>query len=164
MPVYNVVLSTLMTQLPPFGNNLRPVQSSNLANYSWLINFEGLFGADLLKYNKCYLRYKLASEPSTSMTGGANLGFLALTGITTDKQAANIPAAYIDLLQVESAPVAASSYRFYQNNLEHSYGVQINVPSGTQEVGVRFYNDDAITFQANVPNYVLTLQFVLSNE
>jgi hypothetical protein len=152
-----------MTQQPPFGNNLRPVQSANLANYAWLVNFEGLFGADLLKYSKCILRYKLVSEPSSSMSGVTNLGFLALTGLSTDKQAGNIPACYLDILKVETAPVVASNYRFYQTNMDEFHGIQINMPTGTQEVGVRFYNDDAITFQTNVPHYVVALQFELIN-
>ncbi len=163
MPTYNLILSTLMTQNAQYGNNLKPVQSSNLANYAWLVNFEGLFGADLLKYSKCILRYKLVSEPSSSMSGVNNLGFLALTGLSTDKQAGNIPACYLDILQVEAAPIVASNYRFNQHNMDAFHGIQINMPSGTQEIGVRFYNDDSITFQGNVPNYILALQFELIN-
>lgn len=164
MPIYNVALSTSYNVANPNGNNLQPIQSADKANCIWRVNFEGLFGQDLLKYKKCYLRYKLASDPTASMTGAGNLGFLALTGISTDKQAGYIGGTYLDLLQVETAPVAASSYRFYQSNMGDMHGIQINVPTGTIEVGVRFLTDDALTFQTNVPHYVMTLQFYLTDE
>jgi len=163
MPTYNVVLSTQYTATQPFGNLLRPIGNGNLANVTWLVNWDGLFGADALRYKKCVLRYRLVSETSASITAPNNTGFLSLTGVSTDKQAGNIPSAFIGLITPEVSPTSGQN-RFNISTLGDFHGTQINVPSGTNELAVRFYNDDAITFQSNLTNYIINLQFSLYNE
>jgi len=161
--VYNVVLSTMYNAAEPFGNLIKPISVSNLANASWIVNWDGLFGQDLLLYKRCRLRYELISNANGSLTATANTGFLALTGVSTDKQASNIPGAFLGLITIDVAP-GTSVFRFYKSNLSEIHGIEVNLPRGLSEVGIRFYNDDAITFQTGVVDYIVQLQFELFNE
>ena len=163
MPVYNIALSTSASMAEPYGNLIKPISASNLANVSWLVNWEGLFGQDIMRYKKCVLRYNLISESNGTLTNNANLGFLVATGISTDKQAANFPGTLLGFLQ-PSAAIGTTQYCFSLNNLADYHGVQINMPAGMSEVAIRFYNDSDFTFQANVPHYILQLQFHLFND
>ena len=164
MPVYNLLLSTYFNASEPYGNLLKPIGSvANLATVCWLVNWDGLFGADALRYKKCVLRYKLVSAASASITPTANTGFLSLTGVSTDKQAGNIPSTFIGVITPEVSPTSGSN-RFNLSTLGDYHGTQINVPQGTSELCIRFYNDDAITFQANVTDYIINFQLHLFNE
>jgi hypothetical protein len=163
MPTFNLLLSTYLTAAEPYGNLLKPISVSNLADAQWLVNWDGLFGHDALLYKKCDLRYELISTQSSGLTATANTGFLALTGISSAYQAGNIPSTLLGLLTIQAGP-AASNYRFLQNSLADAHGVQINIPTGTSSIGVRFYNDDAITLQSGVVDYIIRLQLTLYNE
>jgi hypothetical protein len=166
MPTYNFAVSTQFTTAEPFGNLLRPIPTSgttNLANMTWMVNWDGLFGSDALRYNKCVLRYRLVSESSTTLNATTNTGFIGLTGIATDKQAGNFPSTFIGLVTPDASPIS-SQFRFNLSNLGDFHGYQVNVPRGVGEFGIRFYNDDAMTFQANVTNYIAHFQLHLFNE
>lgn len=162
MPVYNVILSTSITTAEPFGNLVKPIDKTDLANVTWLVNWDGLFGQDVLRYKKCVLRYALISNSSASITTLANTGYLVATGLSTDKQAGNYPGTFLGLVTIQTAPGGNS--RFYTDNLGDFHGVQINVPTGVGQLGFRFYNYDAQSTQGNIPNYVLQLQFHLFND
>lgn len=163
MPTFNLLLSTYLTSTEPYGNLLKPISISNLADAQWLVNWDGLFGSDALLYKKCDLRYELISTQSSGLTTTANTGFLALTGISTGYQAGNIPSTLLGLVTIQNAPTTGN-YRFIQNNLADAHGIQINVPSGVGQLGIRFYNDDAITLQTGVVDYIIRIQLTLYNE
>ena len=165
MPAYNVILSTQITTAQPYGNLIKPINNGNLANTEWLVNWDGMFGQDALRYNKCILRYRFISDASanTALNANANTGYIGLTGISTDKQAGNFPSTFIGLITPEVAP-GTNVNRFNVSTLGDFHGMQIHVPQGVSPIGVRIYNDDAMSFQANVPNYIMHLQFYLYNE
>lgn len=163
MPVYNLALSTSTSMNQPMGNLIKPINADNLANVTWLVNWDGLFGQDVLRFNKCVLRYRLVSESNGTMTNNNNIGFLVATGISTDKQASNFPGTLLGII-VPSQAIGTTQYSFNTDNLGDFHGIQINKPYGVSEVGIRFYLDSEFTFQTNVPNYVLQLQLHLSNE
>lgn len=163
MPVYNLALTSSASMNQPMGNLIKPINADNLANVTWLVNWDGLFGQDVLRFNKCVLRYRLVSESNGTMTNNANIGFLVATGISTDKQAANFPGTLLGII-VPSQAIGTTQYSFNTDNLGDFHGIQINKPYGVSEVGIRFYNDSEFTFQPNVPNYVLQLQLHLSND
>lgn len=166
MPAYNVILSSQLTTAEPYGNLVRPINNSNLANTEWLVNWDGLFGNDALRYTKCILRYRLVSEPVAvgTLTPAANTGYIGLTGVATDKQAGNFPSTFIGLITPETSPSATASNRFNVSTLGDFHGMQVHVPQGVGSLGVRFYNDDAMSFQTGVPNYIMHLQFFLYND
>lgn len=163
MPVYNIVLSTAADMAQPYGNLIKPISNSNLANVTWLVNWEGLFGQDLLRYKKCVMRYSLISESNTTLSGTANLGYLSVTGISTNKQIANIPGTFLGIIFPQGA-IGTGNYRFNIGNLTEYEGIEVNMPSSISELGVRFYVDSENTLQVNIPHYVLQLQFHLSND
>lgn len=163
MPAYNIILSTLLSTAEPYGNLIKPLSAGNLANVTWLVNWDGMFGQDALRYKKCILRYKLVSQTSASITPTANTGFLSLTGISTDKQAGNMPATVLGVISPDASPTSGQN-RFNLSTLGDFHGIQVNVPQGTSELAVRFYNDDAITFQSNVTDYIMQIQLYLFNE
>lgn len=162
MTVFNLFFSTLMTTAQPYGAGIAPVDKSNLANVSWVVNWDNLIQSEVKDVSisrNCLLRYRLISSVnSTSLSTTANTGYLSIAGLSTNKQPANIPSVFLGLISPELIPLATPTYRFNESTLEDANGIEINMPTGNQQLTVRYYNDDAMTLQANVPEYVLHLQ------
>lgn len=165
MPVYNLLLSTSADMAQPNGNLIKPLDNSNKANVSWLVNWEGLFGADILRYKKCVMRYQLVSDAITNLTNIAdNTGFIVVSGISSDKQSGNYPGTFLAISYPQTGIGGANTGRINIESLSNSHGVQVNIPSGISELGVRFYKSVDFSFQTGMVNYVLQLQFHLSND
>ncbi len=163
MPIYNVILSSSMNGDITAGPFLKPIQATPLTDVRWLVNWGALFGNDGDRYKKCKLRYELISDSNGGLTAPACNGFLALVGISTSHQASNFPATFLGLTTIEQAP-GSSLFRVFRSNLADAHGIDINIPNGIQEVGIRFYNEDGITLQGSMVNYMCQLQLELYNE
>lgn len=163
MPIYNVILSTSIDVSAQYGPFLKPIQASPLTDVRWLVNWGALFGNDGDKYKKCKLRYELISDSNGGLTTAACNGFLTLVGVSTSHQASNFPATFLGLTTIETAP-GTSVFRVFRSNLADVHGIDVNIPTSISEVGIRFYNEDGITLQGSMVNYMCQLQFELYNE
>lgn len=163
MPIYNVILSTSIDVSAQIGPFLKPIQSTPLTDVRWLVNWGGLFGNDADKYKKCRLRYELISDSNGGLTTTACNGFLTLVGIGTSHQASNFPSTFLGLTTIEQAP-GTSVFRVFRSNLADVHGIDVNIPTSIGELGIRFYNEDGITLQGSMVNYMCQLQFELYNE
>jgi hypothetical protein len=162
--IYTLYLSTLVTA--PVNNLIVPMNKTNLANVTWMIDFNSLFKGDQTKFRRCSLRYKLVS---TGWAGGDG-NWESYSGILC----CNLPSTYssstnngtvLGLLYPQTLLTGGARHCYISDTLSNQTAIDINMPSGVFPVTFSFYNDDALTLISNAaaPDWQMLVQFELSD-
>lgn len=162
--IYTLYLSTLITA--PTSNLVVPMNKTNLANVSWMIDFNNLFRGDQTKFRRCTVRYKLVSAGWTGADANwESYGGLLVCTLPSSYASATTNGTVLGLLYPETLPTAGTRHCYISDSLANQTGVDINMPSGVCPVSIQFYNDDAMTFinNPNAPDWQILLQFELSD-
>jgi hypothetical protein len=162
--IYTLYLSTLITT--PVNNLVVPINKTNLANVSWLIDFNGLFNGDQHKFRRCTMRHKLTSEGWVGADGNweAYTGILCCT-LPSSFTASTTNGTVLGLLYPTTLPTGGTRHCYVSDTFGDQNGVEINMPSGVVPVSFSIYNDDAMTFINNpsAPNWQILIHFELSD-
>jgi hypothetical protein len=162
--IYTLYLSTLVTA--PVNNLIVPLNKTNLANVTWMIDFNNLFQGNNSKFRRCTVRHKLIS------TGwaGSDTDWESYSGILC----CNLPSTFasstnngtiLNIINPQTISIGGTRHCYISNTLGYQTGVDINMPSGVFPVTFSFYNDDALTFinNPNAPDWQMMMQFELSD-
>jgi len=165
--VYTLYLSTFASATDIPANSLViPVSRSNLANVSWLIDFNGLFKGDQHKFRRCTIRHKLTSEGWTGADGNweSYTGILCCT-LPSSYTASTTNGTVLGLLYPTTLPTGGTRHCYVSDTFGDQNGVEINMPSGSTQVAFQIYNDNAPTFisNPNAPNWQILIHFELSD-
>lgn len=114
-----------------------------MSQVSWMVDWESLFGGFNRKYRRCVVRTELTSQFWTGVgtdwdTYGACL-MMSLPSPFSNYQAFGTP---IDLIFPTDCPITGTNRHCYiQSSLSNQCGVDVNMPSGVNQLDITFADD-----------------------
>jgi len=165
MPIYTLYLSTQITS--PTSNAVVPLDKSNLSNCSWRVDFDNLFGGKNKEYSYCRVRFNLISNTFTASVPATTdwlnySGYLALS-LPSSYNANTTTGTILGMLYPIDCPITGTGVHCLQVSTLSEIGVDINVPTGVQQLNVGMINDDAMSYMTTFQEYQLMLAFELYN-
>jgi len=165
MPCYTLWLSTLITS--PSSNYVVAINSSNLANASWRVDFDNLFGEKASEYKFCRLRFNLAGETFTASVPASNdwtnyNGYLSVS-LPSSYQACTTNGTILGIISPTDSPISGTSVHCMLSSTLSECGVDINVPTGVQQVNIQMMSWSNNQFFTTMQNYAILLNFELYN-
>ena len=165
MPCYTLWLSTLITS--PSSNYVVAINSSNLANASWRVDFDNLFGEKASEYKFCRLRFNLAGETFAASVPASNdwtnyNGYLSVS-LPSSYQACTTNGTILGIISPTDSPISGTSVHCMLSSTLSEVGVDINVPTGVQQVNIQMMSWSNNQFFTTMQNYAILLSFELYN-
>lgn len=162
MPIYTLYLSTLNTT--PTGNQIVPVDKSNLGRVSWNIDWNSFLNGGASKYANCRVRFQLNSLLWAGVGTDWNTfnGYLGAT-FQSKYNAPTTLSTILGMVYPMDAPTTGTTNHIFSVSTLSEQGVDIVIPTGVQTLTLTFVNDDAQTIMASIPEYAILLQFELYN-
>lgn len=160
----------LTTNSIPNQNELSPISNTNLANVSWIVDWDVLFSNEQPKYKHCRLRYEFQTQnKATSSNWDTYLGYLTCN-LASNHQGTTGMGTVLGLLYYTfkvhyiSGRVGTECTQFEINTM-NTAGIDIVVPRGRDVLNIKLMNDDAFTqFNQHQQNWQILMQFELYNE
>lgn len=165
MPVFTLWLSTQITS--PTSNYVVPIDKTNLANASWRVDFDNLFGNKQKEYKFCRVRFYLIGETFTASSPGsldwsAYSGYLSVS-LPSSFQASTTNGTILGITYPTDAPTTGTSIHCMIANTMSECGVDINVPVGVQEMRIGLMSWLNNNFITTMQNYSILFAFELYN-
>lgn len=165
MPCYTVYLSTQVTS--PVYNNIVPLDKTNLSNVSWRADWDNIFNKENYNYKYCRVRFYLTSEsftasvpPSADWTNYC--GYLAVS-LPSSYNATTTNGTILGLISPSDSPVTGTNIHCIIASTMSEIGVDINVPTSTQQLNISMINDNDFQFLTTFKEYQILLNFELYN-
>lgn len=162
MPIYTLYLNTALTNAYS-----KPMDATNLANVTWNINFDDLFGGDNTRYTSCYVRMHLISDTwASGLTDWSDyVGYVSCSLSSIYQQQRNQNGTILSLLYPKmGANTIQGSVVCYDVSTMDTKGVQINIPRGASPFSISFRQDNPTSSFMNwstAPNWSVLLSFEL---
>jgi hypothetical protein len=164
MRIYSIYLSTYNTI--PVNNGVVPIDITNPANASWMVDWENLFKGDQQKYKRCTLRYQLISNDWTgTSTNFKNFSLPISCNLPSMFHSSTSIGTTLGLIYPQTVPTGGANHCFVGNTLQNAHGVDISIPSGVFPFTMTFGANDTFgvsTVNSVLTGYILFLQFQLS--
>ena len=170
--VYHLWLTTRILQVNANkGNPVVPVtpttiDSANVNNVTWAVNWDDLFKGENKNYKRCTLRFQLNSIgfTRTDTDWGTYNGILTcnLQSSSVGTTTYGTPLGLIYPIDNPCAPAGNDTRAFVLNTLDKVQGVDILVPSGNSYFTLSWYNSSHMTLMTPLYDYQVLLQFELS--
>jgi len=142
------------------------LDTTNNSDILYQVDFDSLFNGIDKKYSKCQVRGSLVSNGRGAGDLNDSVGFVILVGLGSNNSL-GINGLHIcttsPLNKAESGQSQFIGYSYATSTLMHSNGSQVSpIPSGIMQFRIQYYDAiQEILFNANMPNYSLSLQFEL---
>jgi hypothetical protein len=162
--VFSLCLSTSTSQ----SNNLNiPIYrtAGNLADVSWLVNYDEIFGDKIKEYNFCRVRFNLA-QGSATYSWNSQIGYLAANFQSDFNAPTTCMPTILGIIYAQQNQNTQFSDQVYTVSTLNECGVDININSliGRQILQLKFCNDDSNTPMSNIANdWEIALFFQLYN-
>lgn len=161
---YTLYLSTYNTT--PVNNKVVPIDVSNPANATWMVDWNGLFNGDQHKYTRCSVRFSITSNPwAGGTTNFYNYSIPFSCNLPSMYQSSTTIGTVLGLLHPETIPTGGTQHAYIESTLGNHIGVDINVPTGVFPLTITFGSNDSFgvsTVNALLTGYMLLMQFELS--
>lgn len=164
MPIYTLYLNTALT-----NNYSKPIDTTNLANVTWNINWDDLFGGDSSKYSSCHVRIHLISDTwSSGLTDWSDyVGYLSCSLASGFQQQRGQNGTILSLLYPKMGvnTIQGSVVSYDVSTLDTKTGVQINIPRGSSPFTISLRQDNptsALISWSTAPNWSIFLSFELN--
>jgi hypothetical protein len=142
MPVYTLYLNTAQTNA-----YYKPIDTTSLANVTWNINWDDLFGGDSSKYSSCNVRLHLVSD---AWVAGASdwssyVGYIACSLSSGFQQQRGQNGTVLSMLYPKMGlnTITSSVTAYDVSTLDAKNGVQINIPRGSSPFTISFRQDNS---------------------
>jgi len=166
MRVYTLYLSTYNSV--PANNGVVSIDKSNIANASWMIDWDGLFKGDQNKFSRCNLRFHLITNSwAGTGTNFDNFSAPVSCNLPSMYHSATSTGTTLAIVHPETVRTGGSTHCINFSTLQNAYGVDINVPTGVSQFTFTFNANDTFavsTIPSVLTGYILLLQFELSND
>lgn len=163
MPIYTLYLNTALTNAYS-----KPIDATNLANVTWNINFDDLFGGDSSKYSSCMVRMHLVSDTwASGLTDWSDYaGYISCSLASSFQQQRGQSGTILSLLypKMGTNTIQASVVSYDVSTLNSDKGVQVNIPKGIFPFTISLRQDNptsALMNWATAPNWSIFLYFEL---
>jgi hypothetical protein len=166
MRVYTLYLSTYNSV--PANNGIVPIDKSNIANASWLIDWNGLFKGDQTLYKRCNVRFHLITNSwAGTGTNFDNFSVPVSCNLPSMYHSSTSTGTTLAIVHPETVRTGGSTHCINFNTLQNAQGVDISIPTGVGQFTFTFNANDTFavsTITTVLTGYILLLQFELSEE
>lgn len=142
------------------------LDTTNNANILYQVDFDSLFNGRDKLYSKCQVRGSLISNGRGPGDLSDSTGFVILVGLGSNNSLGINGLHIVTTYPINKAQAGLSQFTGYSyatSTLENPNGSQVSpMPTGIQQFRIQLYDPiQELLFNANMPNYTLSLQFEL---
>jgi hypothetical protein len=134
--------------------SLQPVNSTNLNNVKWNVNWREIFGN---REGECRVRVKVTSASATNITWSANVGSVRASFASNYQNSTNGFNLGAILPQLDTTTTTPNT-SYLDCDTRATTGVSMIIPKTNTDLIITFFNANE-TAMANVPNYQIWLYF-----
>lgn len=141
------------------------ISNSDKYNSSWQVDYDSLFNGENYKFKNCRLRYKLRSNPITSLGHITGFGTLVINGLSSQNNSKNTSGLVADNI----IPSASTTHGWYDLTTMDEIGIDIIVPYGLSTINPQFWDlsfgsKDSLNPPQFITNFTATYTLILSFE
>lgn len=142
------------------------INSTNNANILYEVDFDSLFNGRDKLYSKCQVRGSLISNGRGSGSLDDSTGFVILVGLGSNNSLGINGLHIVTTYPINKQEAGLSQfvgYSYATSTLQNPNGSQVSpIPTGIKQFRIQLYDPiQELLFNANMPNYTLSLQFEL---
>ena len=155
---HSLYLSTLTT-----GGQYKPLNSTNLANVTWNVNWRDVFSPDD-EGKPMKVRIRVLSKNVAAANAAWNSSIGSIRCNLPDKNSNSTNGLFLALLYWSDNPTTGTGQHVIDVNTLSDYGVESYVPIGTQNFNIQFLDmSETQLASTNVADYNIIFHFEIDD-